>query len=60
MIDLHSHVLPGIDDGARTLDDSLAILRAAAEDGITRIAATPHVRDDYPTTVEAMELASRR
>jgi protein-tyrosine phosphatase len=56
MIDLHSHVLPAVDDGARTLDESLGILRAAVEDGITRIAATPHVRDDYPTSPEAMEL----
>jgi protein-tyrosine phosphatase len=55
MIDLHSHVLAGIDDGARSLEDSLAILRAAVEDGITRIAATPHVRADYPTSPDAME-----
>jgi protein-tyrosine phosphatase len=55
VIDLHSHVLAGVDDGARTLDESLGILRAAAEDGITRIAATPHVRADYPTSPETME-----
>ena len=55
MIDLHSHVLPGVDDGVRTLDESLALLRAAVEDGITHIAATPHVRDDYPTSPETME-----
>jgi len=55
MIDLHSHVLPGVDDGAGTREGSIAILRAAAEDGITRIAATPHVRDDYPTSPETME-----
>jgi protein-tyrosine phosphatase len=55
VIDLHSHVLPGVDDGPETLAGSLEILRAAAEDGIARIAATPHVRDDYPTTAEAME-----
>ncbi|MGZ8716697.1 MAG: CpsB/CapC family capsule biosynthesis tyrosine phosphatase, partial [Gaiellaceae bacterium] len=36
MIDLHSHVLPGVDDGARTLEESVGILRAAAEDGVTR------------------------
>lgn len=55
MIDLHSHVLPGLDDGAESLAGSLDILRAAAEDGIVQIAATPHVRDDYPTEPEAME-----
>ncbi len=55
MIDLHSHVLPGVDDGVRTLDESVALLRAAVEDGITHIAATPHVRDDYPTSPETME-----
>ena len=55
MIDLHSHVLPGIDDGAATIDGSLDILRAAQAEGIARIAATPHVRHDWPTTPEQME-----
>jgi protein-tyrosine phosphatase len=55
LIDLHSHVLPGVDDGAEDLDGSLDILRAAAEDGIERIAATPHVRDDHPTSPDEME-----
>jgi protein-tyrosine phosphatase len=55
MIDLHSHVLPGVDDGPADLDGSLDILRGAAADGITRIAATPHVREDYPTAPETME-----
>lgn len=54
MIDLHSHVLPGIDDGAADLAASIAIGREAQENGITAIAATPHVRDDYPTTTHAM------
>jgi protein-tyrosine phosphatase len=54
VIDLHSHVLPGIDDGPRTLPESVAIARAAVEDGIRTLAATPHVRDDYPTTAERM------
>ena len=54
MIDLHTHVLPGLDDGAVSLDDSLAIVAAAAADGTTVLAATPHVRDDYPTTPEQM------
>ncbi len=51
VIDLHSHVLPGVDDGAVTMDDSLAIARAAAADGVHMLAATPHVRGDFPTTV---------
>jgi protein-tyrosine phosphatase len=55
MIDLHSHILPGIDDGARSLKDSVDIARAAVTDGIVAIAATPHVRDDWPTTADAME-----
>ncbi len=55
MIDLHSHILHGVDDGARSLEDSLGIARAAVADGITTIAATPHVRDDYPTKPGAME-----
>jgi protein-tyrosine phosphatase len=56
VIDLHSHVLPGIDDGVRTMADSLELLRAAQEDGIEKIAATPHVREDYPTSPREMEL----
>jgi protein-tyrosine phosphatase len=55
VIDLHSHVLFGIDDGPKTLEGSIAICAAAAADGITVLAATPHVRDDYPTTPELME-----
>lgn len=55
MIDLHSHVLPGIDDGAEDIEGSLEIARAAVADGITVLAATPHVRDDYPTDAATME-----
>ncbi len=57
MIDLHSHVLPGLDDGAEDLDEAIAICRAAVADGISVLAATPHVRGDYPTTPEQMEAA---
>jgi protein-tyrosine phosphatase len=45
MIDLHSHILPGIDDGAKTLDVSLAMARLAVADGIHTMACTPHI---YP------------
>jgi protein-tyrosine phosphatase len=55
VIDLHSHILPGLDDGAATASDSLALARAASSVGVTTIAATPHVRDDYPTSPDEME-----
>ncbi|WP_113928341.1 CpsB/CapC family capsule biosynthesis tyrosine phosphatase [Bacillus sp. P14.5] len=42
MIDIHSHILPGIDDGAKSLDDSLEMAKAAVKEGITTIIATPH------------------
>ncbi len=57
MLDLHAHVLPGLDDGPATLAESLDFARAAVADGISVLAATPHVRDDYPTTPDAMERA---
>ena len=44
MIDIHSHILPGIDDGAACIDDSLAIARLAVADGIHTVVATPHCR----------------
>ena len=55
MIDLHSHILPGLDDGSRTVDQARALARRAAADGVTAIAATPHVRRDYPTRPGEME-----
>jgi protein-tyrosine phosphatase len=57
VIDLHSHVLPGLDDGAADVEESLAMARAAVAAGISTLAATPHVRDDYPTTADEMEAA---
>lgn len=43
MIDLHAHVLPGIDDGPRDMEGAIALIRQAFEDGIKTIVATPHV-----------------
>lgn len=42
MIDIHSHILPGIDDGAQTVEDSINMAKLAVEEGITKIIATPH------------------
>lgn len=47
MRDVHCHILPGVDDGARDLDDSLAMLEAAKRAGVTSIVCTPHCRDPY-------------
>ena len=57
MVDLHTHVLPDLDDGARSAAEAIEIVRAMADDGIRIVAATPHVRDDYPTTPDQMEEA---
>jgi protein-tyrosine phosphatase len=42
MLDLHCHILPGVDDGAVSLDESLAMARFCVRDGITHVVATPH------------------
>ena len=47
MIDIHSHVVWGLDDGAPSVEDSLRMLRTASEDGITDIVATPHANSQY-------------
>jgi protein-tyrosine phosphatase len=57
LIDLHSHVLPGLDDGAVDVQEALAICRAAVADGITVLAGTPHVRRDHETTADSKEAA---
>ncbi len=46
MIDLHSHILPELDDGSQNLQESLAMARMAVESGVTAMAATPHCADD--------------
>jgi protein-tyrosine phosphatase len=57
MIDLHTHLLPGIDDGPDTIEESLELAAAMAAESVTIAACTPHVRDDYGTTAETMETA---
>lgn len=57
-IDLHCHLLPGLDDGAVDLDDAVAMARQAAADGIDAVCATPHIRPDHAVSIA--ELASRR
>lgn len=47
MIDFHSHILPGIDDGSRSVEQSLAMLREEARQGIGHVVATPHFYARY-------------
>ncbi len=47
MIDLHCHLIPGVDDGARTLEDALEMARALVDLGFTEIAPSPHNRPQY-------------
>ncbi|GAA4336616.1 capsular polysaccharide biosynthesis protein [Mucilaginibacter gynuensis] len=46
-VDMHSHVLPGIDDGAPTPEDSIILIRKMMSLGISKIIATPHIMADY-------------
>jgi protein-tyrosine phosphatase len=57
MIDLHCHLLPGLDDGAVDLADSVAMARQAAAAGVTAVCATPHIRHDHD--VRIYELTDR-
>lgn len=52
MIDLHCHILPGVDDGSLDLADSLGLARQAVNDGIERVCATPHIRHDHDVRIE--------
>ena len=61
MIDLHCHLLPGIDDGSKDLEMSLAMARMASSDGISTIACTPHILPGvYRNTGPAIRTAVAR
>jgi tyrosine-protein phosphatase YwqE len=57
LTDMHSHILPGIDDGAATLDESLLIIKRLMDQGYKKLIATPHVMSDFyrntPTSIHA-------
>ena len=57
MVDLHHHLLPGLDDGSPNLETSVAMARIAAEDGISHVVATPHANNVY--TFDPAEIAKR-
>ena len=53
-VDQHSHILYGLDDGVKTQEDSLAILRWLEEQGVSKVWFTPHVMEDVPNTTEGI------
>ncbi len=59
--DMHSHLLPGLDDGAATLDDAIALLRELRTLGLRRLVLTPHIMGDfYKNTPEDIRAALAR
>ena len=55
MIDIHCHILPGLDDGPANLDFSLSMARAAVDSGTQLMVATPHIRADFDVDPEEIE-----
>src|SRR3954466_10780907 len=58
--DLHCHLLPGIDDGARTMEDTVRHARRLAADGVKDVACTPHVKRVHFPRVPLHDLAAMR
>ena len=62
-VDIHSHLLPGIDDGARTFADSLRLTKALQSFGVTQIITTPHiiqhVWDNSQEDIEALSITTK-
>ncbi|TDS13453.1 tyrosine-protein phosphatase YwqE [Maribacter caenipelagi] len=56
-IDIHNHVLPGIDDGAKTVEDSIELIKGFNEFGVTDFICTPHIMENYypnnPNTINS-------
>ena len=63
MVDIHTHILPGLDDGAETMEETLEMLRLAERSGTRTIAATPHADPQYafrPERVRALSAEAQR
>src|ERR1700683_4744778 len=59
MVDIHCHILPEVDDGARSWDIAVEMCRMAAADGITHMVATPHANDKYAYDRDQHEATAR-
>ena len=58
MIDIHLHILPGVDDGPATLQESLVLAQALVQEGVQAVVATPHSNDEYPR-LPTMDIRTR-
>jgi len=52
MIDIHTHILPGVDDGAETIEDSVQMIKQAIDAGVEVICATPHILNRITSTFQ--------
>lgn len=52
--DYHSHILPGVDDGIRSMNDAIAVLKYYEEIGVKKVWLTPHIMEDIPNTPEKL------
>lgn len=52
--DWHSHILPGVDDGVKTMEESIGVLKAYETLGFERVWLTPHIMEDYPNTTNGL------
>lgn len=59
MTDCHSHLLPGVDDGVRTAEESFRILEEMERHGIRKLWLTPHIMEDIPNTTDALKTRFR-
>lgn len=59
MIDIHNHLIPGVDDGSQSLEESLSLLKQAEQDGITELISTPHFMKNGEFRTKAPELVQR-
>ena len=55
LTDWHSHILPGVDDGVETMEESLEILKEYEDLGVKKVWLTPHIMEDYPNETEKLK-----